>query len=335
MRRLDHYWYHRNWVAILLRPLSWLFRVLSSIRRLLYHFKILNSVKLPVPVIIVGNISVGGTGKTPLTIALVELLKKKGYTPGVITRGYGGELQSKPAIVTEDSDPYLVSDEAVLLAQRGQCLVAASPDRIASSRMLIDQGCDIIVSDDGLQHYRLQRDIEIAVVDAARGFGNGYCLPAGPLREPIKRLATVDFVVMNSDRADESGRYNMIMRSHAPRYLTSHAEVCMEQFVDAGENTKVHAIAAIGNPQRFFRYLTSLGLVVIEHAFADHHRYQREDIVFNDHYPVFMTEKDAVKCRKIIDDENYFYIAIDALLDESFKLSLMTLLTKVEHTPHV
>jgi len=330
MPRLDHYWYHRNTLATLLSPLSWCFRGLIRLRRWLYRLDILKSVKLPVPVIVVGNISIGGTGKTPLVIALVALLKKHGYTPGIITRGYGGHVDKEPLMVTADNDPFKLSDEAVLLAQRTQCLVVACPDRIASSQLLIEQGCDIIVSDDGLQHYRLERDIEIAVIDASRGLGNGYCLPAGPLREPEQRLKTVDFVVVNglgtyNSSTNNSDHYNMTMHSHAPRCLINNEEKRIGYFT----GTSIHAIAAIGNPQRFYHYLRSLGLTVIEHDFPDHYHFQAEDMVFDDKYPVLMTEKDAVKCREMVEGEKYYYIAIDAILDGRLEPSLMSLLKTV------
>ncbi len=324
MPRLDYYWYRKNAVANLLRPLSWCFRGLVNVRRALYRFALLRRVRLPVPVIVVGNISVGGTGKTPMVIALVALLIKQGYRPGIITRGYGGEQTSQPIMVATDSDPYRVSDEAVLLAQRTQCLVAACPDRIASSQLLLSKGCDIIVSDDGLQHYRLERDIEIAVIDAARGLGNGYCLPAGPLREPKKRLDSVDFVVFNADSQTNGAHYTMTLRSHAPRCLFSDEERSIESF----SHTAVHAIAAIGNPQRFYHSLKRLGLSVIEHSFPDHYRYTEQDICFDDGYPVFMTEKDAVKCRKIAQGDRYWVISIDAVLDERLSSSLLSALPK-------
>ncbi|MBL1294659.1 MAG: tetraacyldisaccharide 4'-kinase [Thiotrichales bacterium] len=326
MRKLDHYWYSDNWVSTLLRPLSWCFRGMVAIRRWLYKKSLLESVKLPVPVIIVGNISVGGTGKTPLVIALVTLLKKHGYHPGVITRGYGGDKQAKPVLVTSDSDPYAVSDEAVLLAQRTQSPVVASPNRIASSKMLLAKGCDIIISDDGLQHYRLQRDVEIAVIDATRGFGNSYCLPAGPLREPQGRLNSVDLVVMNGDESKRNDDFMMQMHSHPPIKLVNGEESSVDDFA----GSKVHAIAAVGNPQRFFDYLKLLGMTVIEHEFPDHHRYVTSEIEFDDSYPVFMTEKDAVKCRKLVDSEKYHYIAIDAELDTRFEPSIINLLAKTK-----
>ncbi|PCH60106.1 MAG: tetraacyldisaccharide 4'-kinase [Gammaproteobacteria bacterium] len=324
MHRLDHYWYHKNAVTTLMRPMSWCFRGIVGLRRKMYRLGILERVRLPVPVVVVGNISVGGTGKTPLVIALVELLIKQGYKPGIITRGYGGEQKGDPILVTPDSNPYSVSDEAVLLAQRIQCPVIACPNRIASSQLLIEKGCDIIVSDDGLQHYRLERDIEIAVIDSSRGLGNGYCLPAGPLREPEKRLKTVDFVVVNGGNSDNTDRYAMKLQSHSPRRLSTDEE----QGIDNFNKTPVHAIAAIGNPQRFYRYLIASGLTVLEHDFSDHHRYTVEDITFDDDYPVLMTEKDAVKCRTIAKGDNYWYITIDAVLDERFEPLFSTLLAQ-------
>lgn len=327
MPRLDHYWYSNNWVSVLLTPVSWCFRAIAAIRRGLYKIGVLSSIKLAVPVVIVGNISVGGTGKTPLVIAMAALLKKHGYKPGIITRGYGGEVQSEPIHVNADSDPYSVSDEAVLLAQRSQVPVVASPDRIASSQLLLAQGCDIIVSDDGLQHYRLRRDIEIAVIDASRGFGNGRCLPAGPLREPKTRLDSVDMVVMNGGDSAMNDHFDMQMRPHPPISLVDGSSVNIDDF----RNKKVHAIAAIGNPQRFFNGLRSLGMTVIEHEFADHYRYTEQDIRFDDDCPVLMTEKDAVKCRKIINSDKYYYLPIDAEMDSRFESSLISLLTTIKN----
>ena len=195
MKSLDHYWYSQNLLAWLLLPLSWLFRVVSVIRHWCYANSFFSVVTLPVPVIVIGNIAVGGTGKTPLLIALCDLLKARGYTPGVISRGYGSQLKGE-MLVTEDSDPVAVGDEPVLIARRTFCPVAVGKNRVAAAQLLLSHAeCDIILSDDGLQHYRLQRDIEIAVIDAQRMHGNGFYLPAGPLREPVSRLESVDFVV--------------------------------------------------------------------------------------------------------------------------------------------
>ncbi|MBS1247916.1 MAG: tetraacyldisaccharide 4-kinase, partial [Proteobacteria bacterium] len=198
MTFLDRYGYSLNGVAVLLWPLSLLFGLAVRVRRLLYQNGLLPSEAIPVPLIVVGNISVGGTGKTPLVARLVELLRDAGYQPGVISRGYGGQSAQWPQQVRADSNPRLVGDEPVLLARRCRCPIMVGPDRVAAARTLLDtHGCNVILSDDGLQHYRLQRDLEIAVVDGFRRLGNSACLPAGPLREPPSRLREVDFVVGN------------------------------------------------------------------------------------------------------------------------------------------
>ena len=198
MTFLDRYGYSLNGIAVLLWPLSLLFGLAARVRRLLYLHGLRRSEAVPVPLIVVGNITVGGAGKTPLVARLVDLLREAGYQPGVISRGYGGQSAQWPQQVRADSNPRLVGDEPVLLARRCRCPIVVGPDRVAAARTLLDtHGCNVILSDDGLQHYRLQRDLEIAVVDGFRRLGNGACLPAGPLREPPSRLREVDFVVGN------------------------------------------------------------------------------------------------------------------------------------------
>ena len=198
MKRLDHYWYTRSPWLLLLTPLSLLFRVVVGARRLAYRVGIKRSTRVSLPVIVVGNITVGGTGKTPLVVWLAGYLREKGHAPGIVSRGYGGTASHWPQQVRADSDPAVVGDEAVLLAATTGCPMAVAPDRVAAAQALVDQGgCDVIISDDGLQHYALQRDIEIAVIDGVRRFGSGFLLPAGPLREPLKRLQQVDLVVVN------------------------------------------------------------------------------------------------------------------------------------------
>ena len=220
MRRLDYYWYHKHPLVMLLVPLSWLFCMVSMLRRKAYQAHLLKVTRLPVPVIIVGNISVGGTGKTPLVVWLVDFLKQAGYKPAIISRGYGGGAQQWPQRVTPDSDAASVGDEAVLLARRCVCPMAVAPNRVAAAQMVLENnGCDIIVCDDGLQHYALARDIEIAVIDGVRRFGNGYCLPAGPLREPPGRLGSVDFVVVNGEAVGtgEVGEITSAARGRKPK----------------------------------------------------------------------------------------------------------------------
>lgn len=289
MKSLDHYWYSQNLFAWALLPLSWLFRLVALVRRKMYRANILASTRLPVPVIVVGNISVGGTGKTPLLIALCELLKTLGYRPGVVSRGYGADLQGE-VLVTEHSAAEKVGDEPLLIASRSGCPVAVGSRRPAAAKLLLkNHDCNIILSDDGLQHYAMQRDIEIAVVDASRLHGNGHCLPAGPLREPTSRLNSVDFVVYNG-KTDFAYWFDLEFMTAVNVATGATAE--LKSF----SGQKVHAVAGIGNPERFFEQLENEGIEIVPHRFSDHHAYTLNDLSYDDALPVLMTEKDAVKC---------------------------------------
>ncbi len=291
MRALERLWYQAGPGAALLAPLGWLYCALAGLRRRLYRAGVLASVRLPVPVIVVGNITVGGTGKTPLVIWLARLLRARGYRPGIVTRGYRGRAAHWPQDVQADSAPAAVGDEPVLLARHGGCPVTADPDRVrAALRLVHTHGCNVIVSDDGLQHYRLGRDIEIAVLDGVRRLGNGRCLPAGPLREPLARLQTVDLRVTTGSAGP--GELAMTLRATGFHPLRGGAVMPVEQF----RGRRAHAVAGIGNPPRFFAHLRQLGVDVIEHAFPDHHRFSARDLAFDDDLPILMTEKDAVKC---------------------------------------
>jgi tetraacyldisaccharide 4'-kinase len=317
MKKLLEQWYSPR-APLWLLPLSWLFLLLVLLRRLAYRAGLLRSYRLPVPVIVVGNISVGGTGKTPLVAWLVKLLQVAGYRPGIITRGYGGQAQQWPQQVRPGSDPVLMGDEPVLLAQRCGCPVVAAPDRVLAARQLLeDSGCDILISDDGLQHYRLQRDIEIVVVDGARRFGNGHCLPAGPLREPLSRLRQVDYVVANGAAAP--GEVAMAL---LPEMLRSLSDADKTISLSDLLGQQIHAVAGIGNPPRFFELLKKRGLSVIEHPFPDHHRFIAADLAFADRLPVLMTEKDAVKCRPY-GDGRMWYLPVAAQLDDAFAEQLL------------
>ncbi|MEH6529557.1 MAG: tetraacyldisaccharide 4'-kinase, partial [Porticoccus sp.] len=254
---LEQAWYrHSSW-ALLLIPLSWLFRAVVTVRRY-YQQKVKPNPSLSVPVIVVGNISVGGTGKTPLLLALVSHLKEQGYRPGVISRGYGGSASGYPILVGTESIASEVGDEPLLLAS--VCPVVVDPDRYRAAKSLLEQtDCDLILSDDGLQHYRLPRDIEIAVVDGDRGFGNGQCLPAGPLREPVSRLQCLDFILTNvhGSNASAEGSFFFRVEPIQLRHLVSGKRCSpspssLEQW-SGGNNSsnKVHGVAGIGNPQRF------------------------------------------------------------------------------------
>jgi tetraacyldisaccharide 4'-kinase len=312
-------WYGRSMVSVLLVPLSWLYLGVVSLRRWLYARGMLRSGRARVPVIVIGNISVGGTGKTPVCVWMAERLVARGFTPGVVSRGYRGQLGHSPLPVLAHSDPAVVGDEPVLIAERCGCPVVVHPDRLAAVALLEDQGVDIIIADDGLQHYALQRDIELAVVDAARGFGNGRLLPAGPLREPIGRLAEVDRVLINAAGRDGSPGpamrgvpvSNFTLRAAAARRLRGPETRALASFA----GTTIHAVAAIGNPQRFFDMLRGVGAEVIPHAHDDHARLHVEDLNFDDGLAVLITEKDAVKCRHL-DVDDVWYVPVDAVFDD-------------------
>ena len=310
--RPQAYWYtHR--AALPWLPLEALFRGVAAGRRWAYRTGVLPSFSLGVPVVVVGNLSVGGTGKTPLVIAIVKALQRAAYTPGVITRGYGGRAQSWPRPVTPDSDPALVGDEPVLIARHCQCPVVAAPDRVAAGRALLGQhDCNVIVTDDGLQHYRLKRDVEIVVVDGARGFGNGHCLPAGPLREPVSRLRRADFVVANGE--PRAAGFGMTLSGDT---AISCVDASRRSPLNDFLSQPVHAVAGIGNPERFFGHLEAAGLRLVRHVFPDHHRFAARDLRFDDDLPVLMTEKDAVKCRAMVTDRHW-YVPVQAELDAGF-----------------
>jgi tetraacyldisaccharide 4'-kinase len=264
------------------------------------------AVTLPVPLVVVGNVAVGGTGKTPVVIALVEALVAAGFRPGVISRGYGG--RGPGGLVPPGGDPARYGDEPVLIARRTGVPVWVDRDRVAAGRALLaDQGVDVIVADDGLQHYRLGRRVEIAVVDGRRRFGNGRLLPAGPLREPTSRLAQVDLVLVNGLRSPHELGFDL--RADDPRALRDDQRRPLAAFT----GSPVHAVAGIGDPSRFFASLRAAGLEPIEHPFPDHHRYRPSDLAFGDPRPVLMTEKDAVKCAAFA-QANWYALPVSAAL---------------------
>ncbi len=287
----DRIWYRRHPAAFLLWPLSLLFGLLAGLRRQAYRQGWLACARLPVPLIVVGNISVGGVGKTPVVIALVQALAEAGYRPGVVSRGYG--RAGRDALLLDDGTAVAHSgDEPALIRARCACPVAVGADRPRAARLLLEAGVDVIVSDDGLQHYAMARDIEIAVVDGRRGVGNGFLLPAGPLREPPARLQNVDLVLVNGDGTAVAGeRLRPALGAAQP--LRGGEAVPLDAF--AGR--PLHAVTGIGDPERFFDALRAQGLDIRAHAFADHHRFVPADLDFGDDAPLLMTEKDAVKCR--------------------------------------
>jgi len=286
------HWYRLSPVSLLLFPLSLVFGLAVAARRLMYRVGVLSSARAGVPVIVVGNLTVGGTGKTPLILALVKSLCARGLKPAVISRGYGG-ASTAPRAVASGDDAAQVGDEPLLIAERCGCPVWIGADRIAAAHALraAHPECDVILCDDGLQHYRLQRDFEIAVQDE-RGLGNGFLLPAGPLREPGGRR--VDATVQNGG---------------APRAGALAMRLVQAGFYQVGDESarlapadlmgkRLHAVAGIGNPDRFFAQLSQMGLAFTAHPFPDHHAFREGDLVFPDCDLVLMTEKDAVKCRR-------------------------------------
>lgn len=322
-------WYGKSPLATLLRPLSWVYRLLVMLRRGMYSLGLRRVTRLNVPVIVVGNITVGGTGKTPFVIWLAGLLAREGWAPGIVARGYRGQARHWPQQVRPDADPAIVGDEALVLSRRCACPVSVGPDRAAAAEALLHyHGCDIIISDDGLQHYALARDIEIAMVDGVRRFGNGYCLPAGPLREPVRRLERADFTVVTGGAALRH-EYLMTLHASALRNVRRDSQAYAP---DKFPHRRFHAVAGIGNPARFFRQLKQLDFGFTEHAFADHHDFSAADLAFGDDLPVVMTEKDAVKCRRFCHD-NCWYLAVDARPDERLEARLLAMVQKLRRAP--
>ena len=321
MREPPEYWYRPDPIGVLLAPLGWVFALFAMLRRAAYRTGMRRSWEVGCPVVVVGNLSVGGTGKTPLVIAIARLLTRRGLRVGVVCRGYRGSASRWPRQVRADSDPNRVGDEAVLLARRTGGPVAAGPNRIAAARILVRRSkCDVILSDDGLQHLRLARDAEIVVVDGVRRHGNGRCLPAGPLREPLGRLASVDLVVVNGDATP--GELEMqLVPGDVVSLVDPHATRPLDSFCGA----PVHAVCAIGHAERFFRTLASHGVVPVRHPFPDHHPFSAAEIRFDDDAPVLMTEKDAVKCERFA-DARHWYLPVEAVLSSELEARLLEVL---------
>ncbi|MDP1732972.1 MAG: tetraacyldisaccharide 4'-kinase [Sulfuritalea sp.] len=293
-------WRRRGLAACLLLPFSLVFMGLVALRRTLYRAGLLHREHLPVPVVVVGNITVGGSGKTPLVIHLAQALRALGRHPGIVSRGYLGDA-THVAEVTSGSDPGTVGDEPLLLARRSGCPVFVGRDRVAAARALLAgyPQCDLILADDGLQHYRLEREIEIAVFDE-RGVMNGWCLPAGPLREPTSRLSRVDAVVLNGTAVSPAPTFQrpvfaMRLRDESFHRLDDPLTTCSAADL-AGQT--LNAVAGIGAPQRFFDRLRAMGLSFAEHAFPDHHDFRAEELAF-DGDAILTTEKDAVKLARL------------------------------------
>ncbi|KAB7627629.1 tetraacyldisaccharide 4'-kinase [Alkalilimnicola sp. S0819] len=322
MALFPRWWLDDNARSRVLLPVSGLFRGVTALRRSLYRQGLLRSHEISAPVLVVGNVFIGGTGKTPLVAWLAQRLSARGLRPGIVTRGYGGRADQWPQRVTAESDARLVGDEAVLLARRAQCPVLAGPDRVGSARLLAGE-CDLIISDDGLQHYRLRRDAEIVVFDAARGAGNGRCLPAGPLREPLSRLAGADLVVVNGGPLP---RWPLSFRLRPLAWVNLRSGE--RRAPDAFTGLAADAVAGIGNPARFFEQLRGLGIQADCRSFPDHHAYEAEDLPVDTGRRLLMTEKDAVKCAGLVGEQSW-YLEVGAAPDAAAERALDELLRRL------
>jgi tetraacyldisaccharide 4'-kinase len=332
-RRLTELWYREESGASLLQPLAAVYGAALAVRRRAYESGWVRPESAGRPVVVVGNLTAGGTGKTPLTIWLARQLGAAGLKVGIVSRGYG-RTGREPRTVEPGSHWREVGDEALLLARRTGCPLIVAGDRVAAARSLATRGVDVILADDGLQHLRLARDCEIVVVDGARGFGNGRLLPAGPLREPVVRLWQADAVVVNGARTHASlaqalpPQGTLTMRLVAQEALRVDAAAPARP-LDSFRGQRVHAVAGIGNPGRFFAELRAHDIELIEHAFPDHHAFAAPELTFADDLPVLMTEKDAVKCAAFA-DARLWYVPVTAdFTAEDARTLLTCVLAKV------
>lgn len=329
-RYLLDIWYKDHFIGAALLPFGFLYTDFVKFHKWLYKIGRYKSEALPVPVVIIGNITVGGTGKTPLCIALANLLQSKGYRVGIISRGYGGE-KTAVKMVLPNSKPSEVGDEALLITTQTNCPMAVGVNRVEAGKFLLKHApCDVILSDDGLQHYALKRDIEIAVIDGERRFGNGICLPAGPLREPIERLNSVDFVVVNGTATEGNAwqEWAMQLSGDTAVNLVTGETKALREF----QNLPCHAIAGIGNPDRFFNQLENAGILQrVDHSFPDHHVFSESEMTFKND-AVLMTEKDAVKCKPFA-TQNHWAVPVYAKLSAEFEEKFLALLESKPFKP--
>jgi tetraacyldisaccharide 4'-kinase len=318
---IEKTWYRSSPWSVLLRPLSLIYGAAVQLKAVTYRFGAVGPSEVGARVIVVGNLTVGGSGKTPLVIRLAQLLCRAGYSPGVVSRGYRGRTTEFPCLVQDSSNPLLVGDEPLLVHQQTGCPVVTDKNRVRGAQYLATEcGVDIVISDDGLQHLRMPRAIEIAVIDGERRFGNGCLLPAGPLRESPSRLNTVDFIVTNGGSA-LSGEYQMRATINEAVHLSTGEKWHLSQFV----GKKVHAIAGIANPSKFFSDLRLAGLTLCPRSFPDHHPYQSSDLNDLHFSTVLMTSKDAVKCVPIAGPD-WWAVPQTTEVDDAFKQALLELL---------
>ncbi len=315
---LHRVWYEGGWAYRVLLPFAGIYWLLLALRRLLFRFGLIGRYRARVPVIIVGNITAGGTGKTPVTIWLARELRARGFRPGIVSRGYGGSQSSSSMRVDQASDPAVVGDEPVLIAKRTGCPVVVDANRARAAEMLADDGVDVIIADDGLQHYRLERTYEICVIDGSRGLGNRLLIPAGPLRETVDRLAEVDQVLVNGRLRGRAESLTAVEQNAIEFQLVANEverlDGSLTRPIDRFSGTTVHGVAAIGNPGRFFDLLREHGMQVLEHAFQDHAPLGRQDLRFGDDFDVLMTEKDAVKLDGLTGIK-YWYVPVELQMD--------------------
>jgi len=323
MKKVIDAWYAKAWWCYLMAPLSWLFCAAVKIRR---QWLSRHPLAYSVPVIVVGNITVGGSGKTPFVKHLAYHLRERGWQAGVVMRGYRALCTTLPHLVTDEDSAQWVGDEAKLLHQSGMPVVIAPNRHAGVLKLLSSTSVDIILSDDGLQHYRLYRDLEIVVVDSARGLGNHLCLPAGPLREPQSRIFEADFIVAHGEQMQ--GTVTMTLQ---PIQLVN-LYTGKTQAVSVLSGKTVHAVAGIAHPQRFFDSLNALGCQVIPHAFDDHYAFERNDVVFTDKNWVVMTEKDAVKFDPMELDERYWFLQVTTVLSSEFEKQFDQILDLWKHS---
>ena len=319
-------WYGKKAWLFLLLPISWLFSALSSLRRGYLQSRH-QGTPFSAPVVVIGNISVGGSGKTPLIIALVRALHEKGYSVGVVSRGYGGKARRYPLVVTQSTPVSDSGDEPLLIANSCGCPVVVGPNRANAVRTLIERfSCDLILSDDGLQHYRMHRDVEVAVIDVARGLGNGFTLPAGPLREAQHRLDEVDMIVRNGGDSEMPVSHKSENNSCVQlmpvglRKLGSDRLISLDEWSDS---MSVHAVAGIGHPERFAATLMEMGFMTELHAKNDHQALSIGDVQFNDKRPVIITEKDAIKYKDLVPD-NLWVLEVRMPLSDEFVNKLLS-----------
>jgi tetraacyldisaccharide 4'-kinase len=318
-------WYKKskyNWFALILSPLSWLFKIITTCIRNYYVNKTAVSGAF---IIVVGNITVGGAGKTPIVIALAKFLATKGFKVGVVSRGYKAKTKIFPYLLTVESTVDQAADEPWLIYNKLKLPVVIDPNRYRACQYMHDKlNIEVIIADDGLQHYKMPRDYEIAVIDSDRGIGNGLCLPAGPLRESSSVLSLLNAVCINNTT---NGSCNNKLSNYYHYNIVTQQPIRIINQTTGLAPQKVHAVAGIGNPEKFFTSLRNIGMEIIPHIFPDHYSYKQQDIKFNDNLPVIMTEKDAVKCLAFADN-NCWILPIEAYLPTELLKDILTCLHK-------